>query len=135
MPRKTGARPIDQILNRREQQIMDVIHVRGRASAADIYEDLPDAPSYNAVRGVLRLLLDKGHVLYERDGRRFVYRAKAPARRTGQAAVRHVLHTFFGGSTAELVNTLFAERTPSVEELDRLAALVHDARRRQDGKA
>lgn len=134
MPRKKGARPLDQILSRREQQIMDVIHVRGRATAGDVYEDLPDAPSYNAVRGVLKLLLDKGHVLCERDGRRFVYRSRMPVHRAGQTAARHVLNTFFDGSTAELVNTLFDARPPSSQELDRLDALVRSARRRQDGK-
>ena len=128
-----GGRPLEEILSKREQQVMDVVHRRGAATAAEVYEDLPDAPSYNAVRGVLRLLEEKGRLTHERDGRRFVYRAAVPAERAGGAALGHLVRTFFGGSTAEMLNTLFESRPPSPAELDRLQRLIDEARAGRDG--
>ncbi|MFW6078613.1 MAG: BlaI/MecI/CopY family transcriptional regulator [Gemmatimonadota bacterium] len=123
-----GARPLDELFSKRERQVMDVVHRRGEATAAEVYEELPDAPSYNAVRGVLRLLEEKGHLVHGREGRRFVYRAAVPAERAGRAAVAHLVRTFFGGSTAELVSTLLDARPPSDAELDRLQRLIDEAR-------
>lgn len=114
---------------------MDVVHRRVEATTAEVYEELPDAPSYNAVRGVLRLLEEKGHVVHERDGRRFVYRAAVPAEHAGREALGRIARTFFGGSTAALVNTLLEADRPSAEELDRLQRLIDDARREQEGEA
>lgn len=123
-----GARPLDEILSKREQQIMDVVHRRGEATAAEVYEELPDAPSYNAVRGVLRLLEEKGRLKHERRGRRFVYRASVPTERAGRAALSHVIRTFFAGSTSEVLNTLLESERPSPSELDRLQRLIDEAR-------
>lgn len=123
-----GARPLGDILSKREQQVMDVIHRRGEATAAEVFAELPDAPSYNAVRGILRLLEEGGRVEHRRDGRRFVYRAAVPAERAGGAALAHLLRTFYGGSMVQLMNSLFESRTPSPAELDRLERLIEEAR-------
>lgn len=129
-----GARPLGDVLSKREQQVMEVIHRRGEATAGDVFDALPDASSYNAVRGVLRLLEEKGRLEHRREGRRFVYRPAEPAERAGSAAIAHVIGTFFGGSTSRFMNTLFESRPPSPAELDRLEALIDAARAEQKGE-
>lgn len=124
------ARPVSEILSARERQVMEVLYRRRAATAAEVYDDLPDAPSYNAVRGVLRILEDKGHVVHERDGRSFVYRTVAPADEAGRSMLRRLSRTFFGGSTERLVIALLEEESPAPEELERLEGLIARARRR-----
>lgn len=130
MARRRGARALEEILSKREQQVMEVVHRRGEATAADVYEELPDAPSYNAVRAVLSLLEDKGRLRHERDGRRFIYRAVVPAQRAGRTALAQVMRTFFDGSKAEVLNTLFEAGTPTAHELDEMQRLIDEARGR-----
>lgn len=122
------ARSLDDLASKREQQVMEVIHRRGRATAADVFDALPDAPSYNAVRGVLRVLEEKGRIVHEREGRRYVYRPAIPTKRAGRAALSNLVRTFFEGSAEELLSTLLDERAPSEEELDRLQRLIDEAR-------
>lgn len=129
MPTRSGGRPLDEMLSKREQQVMELLHSRGRASAADLYEAVPDMPSYDAMRSVLRLLEEKGRIEHEREGRRYVYRPSLPAGRAARRALRRVARTFFGGSTADLVNALFEAENPSPEELDRLQELIDGARK------
>lgn len=121
-------RPLDDMLSKREQQVMELLHVRGRASVGDLHEAVPDMPSYDAMRSVLRLLEEKGRVRHERVGRRYIYRPAVPAKRAAREAVGHVMRTFFGGSTSDLVNSLFEATSPSPAELDRLQALIDAAR-------
>src|ERR1051326_1852160 len=85
-------------LGRRERQIMDVLFRRGRATAAEVLEDLADPPSYSAVRGMLRLLETKGQVRHEWDGPRHVYLPQASRADAQKSAARHVLTTFFNNS-------------------------------------
>src|SRR5262250_107939 len=85
-------------LGRRERQIVEILHRRGRATAADVLADLPDPPSYSAVRGMLRLLEQKGFVLHEWDGPRYVFRPAADPESVKRSAARHLLSTFFGNS-------------------------------------
>lgn len=120
--------PLD--LGRRERQIMEVIYRLGRATAADIRAELPDPPSYSAVRGMLRLLEDKGHLDHEQDGIRYVYFPVASRGDVGESAMRHVLRTFFAGSaTAAMAALLDAgEDPPSEEQLDALADMIERAR-------
>lgn len=127
-----GARPLEEILSKREQQVMDVLHRRGSATARQIFDELPDPSSYNAVRGVLSLLEGKGRVRHEREGRRYVYHPVRRAEAAGRAALSRVARTFFSGSTAELLNSLFDDAPPDAAELDRLQAWIDDARRRRD---
>ena len=90
-------------LSRRERQIMDIVFKRGRANAAEVLADLPNPPSYTAVRGTLRLLEEKGFLRHEYDGPRYVYTPTTDARRAKTSAVKHIVRTFFNGSAASAV--------------------------------
>jgi predicted transcriptional regulator len=118
-------------LGRRERQIMDILFRRGHATASEVLEDLPDAPSYSAVRGMLRLLESKGHVRHRWDGPRHVFFPVQTAEQVQRKAARHVLHTFFNNSMEAAVEALLggAVKPASAEELNRLARLVERARR------
>lgn len=120
-------------LGRRERQIMDILARRGRASAAEVHEDLPDPPSYSTVRSMLRLLEEKGYAKHEWDGPRYVYVATANQDQLRKSAVSHLVQTFFGNSTEAAVVAMLgsADTTLSREELDRLAKLIDDARSKQ----
>ena len=93
-------------LGRRERQILDVLHRLRSASAADVRKALPDPPTYSAVRGMLRLLEDKGHVTHEAVDLRYVYTPTVSQTAARRSALRHVVHTFFGGSAAMAAATL-----------------------------
>ena len=117
-------------LSRRERQIMDVIYRRGRATAAEVLEGLPDPPSYSAVRALLRLLEEKGHVHHEQDGPRYVYVPTVARDRARRTALKHVVRTFFDGSATEAVAALLDGETRLADaELDRLSALIEQARK------
>src|SRR3954466_4471587 len=96
-------------LSRRERQIMDVVYKLGRASAADIHERLPDPPVAAAVRTMLRILEEKGHLRHEKEGPRHIYLATTPRKVAQKSAVRHLLGTFFDGSRAAAVAALLDE--------------------------
>lgn len=118
-------------LSHRERQIMDIVYRRGRASAAQVAQDLPDAPSYSSVRTFLSILEKKGHLTHTVEGRRYIY---APTRRrgsVGRAALRRVVETFFGGSAEQTVAALLdsSDSRLAPEEIERLAALIEEARR------
>ena len=117
-------------LSRRERQIMDVLHQRHRASAADIRAALPDPPGYSAVRALLRILEEKGHIRHEEKDLRYVYFPAAPRERARRRALRHVVETFFDGSAVQAVATLLDPSTGRVTEsdLDHLAGLIEKAR-------
>jgi predicted transcriptional regulator len=121
-------------LSRRERQIMNILHRRGRATAAEVQEDLPDPPSYSSVRSALALLEERGAVRHEQDGSRFVYFPAAPRERVRRSALRHVLGTFFGGSRKQAISALLEDgdlRLSDEEHAD-LVRLLEDARRRGD---
>jgi BlaI family transcriptional regulator, penicillinase repressor len=128
MPRK---RPNARDLTRRERQIMDVIYARGRASAQEVQDGIPDAPSYSAVRALLRLLEDKGHLRHVEDGPRYVYMPTTPHTTAARSALDRVVSTFFAGSVEETVATLLDARSRGMsdDELDRLARLIDEARK------
>ena len=125
MPESPHAR-----LSRRERQIMDVIYARGRATAAEVREGMPNSPSYSAVRAMLRILEEKGHLIHEQDGLRYVYRPAVPASRAKRSALRHMVDTFFSGSPEKAVAALINDSKLTPEELDRLSTLVNEARRK-----
>jgi BlaI family penicillinase repressor len=125
-------RPVHLHVSRRERQILDVLFSRGRATAAEIQAALPDAPSYSAVRALLRILEDKGHVRHERDGLRYVYLPTLARESARRSALGHLLKTFFDGSTEQAIAALIdgsASRL-SDAELERLARMIEDARRK-----
>jgi BlaI family transcriptional regulator, penicillinase repressor len=117
-------------LSRRERQIMDIIYAQGSATAVDVVRSLPDPPSKTAVRTLLRILEEKGHLKHVERGREFVYQPTQPRLRAGRSAFRRVLHTFFGGSLEKAVAAHLADSAGnlSTEELKRLAELIHQAR-------
>jgi predicted transcriptional regulator len=118
-------------LSRRERQIMDYLYRSGRSTAAEVQASLPDPPSYSAVRALLRVLEDKGHVFHEQEGPRYVYLPKVARDRAKRSALRHVVRTFFDGSREQLVAALLDDRSTklSEDELDRLARLIAQARK------
>jgi predicted transcriptional regulator len=120
------AKPLTE-LGRRERQIMDILVRRKRATAADVHGDLPDQPSYSAVRGMLRLLEEKGYVKHEWDGPRHVYLPTANPEHLQRAAVKHLVETFFNDSAESAVVALLGQGgkplTPDqIERLERLIA-------------
>jgi len=118
-------------LGRRERQIMDILVRRGRGTAAEVQEDLPDGPSYSAVRSMLRLLEDKGYARHEWEGPRYVYLPTGDPEQLKRSAVRHLLETFFNDSTESAVVAMLGvgEKSLSTAELDRLARLIDKARK------
>jgi BlaI family transcriptional regulator, penicillinase repressor len=118
-------------LSRRERQIVDILYAQGRATAAEVQSALPDPPSYSAVRAMLRILEEKGHVRHEQDGPRYVYLPTVARERAKQTALRHVLQTFFDGSAEQAISALLdsSDARLSDRELDRLARLIDRARR------
>ena len=118
-------------LSRRERQIMDILYRRGRATAADVMDELPGEPSYSTVRTQLRILEGKGHVKHEEEGLRYVYSAAVPRRAARKSALRHLVDTFFDGSTEKVVSALLGGEGNRLgePELDRIAALIEKARK------
>jgi len=118
-------------LSRRERQIMDLLFRRGKATAADVQRELPEAPSYSAVRALLRILEDKGHVRHEQDGPRYVYVPRHTLHNARRSALRHVVQTFFEGSTEQAMAALIDEngRRLSDDELRRMGELIQRARK------
>lgn len=123
-------------LGRRERQIMDVLYQHGQATAAQVREALPDPPSYSAVRGMLRLLEEKGFVTHDWDGPRHAYRPTADAAMVQKSAAKHLLKTFFNNSMESAVAAMLgvADRQLTTEELDRLSDLIDDARKKKGGR-
>jgi BlaI family transcriptional regulator, penicillinase repressor len=124
-------RPVSADLTRRERQIMDVLYRRGRATAAEVMEELPGDPSYSTVRTQLRVLEDKGHVRHEEEGLRYVYCPAVPRHTARRSALRHLVETFFDGSAEKVVGALLGGEGArlSPKELERIAELVEKARK------
>jgi len=124
-----------QTLSRRERQIMDVLYAKGRASAAEVREALPDPPSKTAVRTLLRILEDKGHLIHEQVGQTYVFRPRLAREHAGPSALRRVLDVFFGGSLEQAVAAHLGESAESLsdDELKRLAGTIQQARKTRKG--
>ena len=117
-------------LSRRERQIMDVVYRLGKTSVTDVLERLPDPPSYSAVRALMRILEEKGHLSHEQDGPRYVYLPTVPRDAAQASALSHLVRTFFGGSAEAAVAALLdlPEHGMSEGELSRLSRLIDEAR-------
>ena len=124
----------DAQLTRRERQIMEILHARGQATAAEVHQALPDSPSYSAVRALLRILEDKGHVKHRREGLRYVHLPTEPRARASRSALRRVVRTFFGGSAPLAAAALLesADTELSSAEIDQLQKIINQAR--EDGR-
>ena len=118
-------------LSRRERQIMDILYRLGSATAAEVKENLPDAPSYSAVRSLLRILEDKGHLRHQYDGPRYIFTPIVSRPAAQKSALRQIVRTFFDGSATQAVAALLdmSARDLSDEELQQLGKLVDQARR------
>jgi BlaI family transcriptional regulator, penicillinase repressor len=122
---------VEQELSRRERQIMDVLHAQGQATAAEVLAALPAPPGYSAVRALLRILEQKGHVRHRRDGARYVYEPRTSPEKARRSALRRVVSTFFQGSVARTMAALLetSDTELSETELTRLQELIKEARK------
>lgn len=113
---------------------MDVLYRRGRATVAEVHQEIPDPPSYSAVRAMLRVLEEKKHIRHEEKDLRYVFMPVVPREKARRSAVRHLLDTFFDGSPEQAVATLLdvSAEELSQEKLERLTALIEKAR--QEGR-
>ena len=118
-------------LSRRERQIMDILYRRGRATAAEVNEDLSGEPHYSTVRTQLRVLEEKGHVRHAEEGLRYVYMPAVPRRAARKSALKHLVDTFFDGSAENAVAALLGGEGArlSEAELDRIAELIAKAKK------
>jgi BlaI family transcriptional regulator, penicillinase repressor len=121
---------LEETLSRRERQVMDILFRRGEATVAEVMGDLPDPPTYSAVRSVLRILVEKDLVSHREDGPRYVYLPAVSPNRARDEALSHVVRTFFEGSTEQAMTALLrmADTRLGDAELNRLDELVQKAR-------
>jgi BlaI family penicillinase repressor len=119
------------VLSRRERQIIDILYRRGRATAAEVMEDLAGKPSYSTVRTQLRVLEEKGHVRHEDDGQRYVYIPAVARGTVRRSALKHLVETFYEGSAEQAVAALLGGEGSrlSDEQLDRIEELIKKARK------
>jgi len=124
----------EQNLSRRERQIMNLVYAGGELSATEVWQQMPDKPSRTAVRTMLRILEEKGHLQHRKRSREFVYTAVRPREAAGQSALAGVLKTFFDGSLERAVASYLSDPSanPDDQELKRLAQLVREARQREE---
>ncbi len=125
--------PVHTNLSRRERQIMDALFQRGRATAAEILKAIPSPPSYSAVRAMLRVLEEKGHVRHDKDGPRYVFIPTVARERAKKSAIQHMMNTFFEGSASQTVAALLdvSARRLTDDELDRMETLIERARKEE----
>jgi BlaI family penicillinase repressor len=118
-------------LSRRERQIMDILYRTGKASASEVREAMADAPGYSAVRAMLRVLEEKGHVKHQAEGLKYVYLPTMAQDKAKRSAVKHVLDTFFSGSAEQIVAALLDVSATRLtrDELDRMSELIEKAKR------
>ena len=119
-------------LHRRERQILEAVYRCGSASVNDVLAELPDPPSYSAVRTFLRILEEKGHLEHTQEGAKYIYHPTKPRPPVAREALYKLMETFFGGRPEQIVNTLLTdeERKLSEEDLERLSAMIAEARRK-----
>ena len=121
-----------ETLSRRERQFLDVIYSMKEATAKQVLKELPDPPTYSAVRATLSLLEKKGHLTHRREGVTYIYTPVVAPARARVNALKHVIQTFFSGSPMETVATLLEQESRQLtdEDFDQLEQLIEDARSR-----
>jgi predicted transcriptional regulator len=134
MVRKAHKDGTKDSFSRREREIMEALYKLGRASAANILEEIADPPSYTAIRTHLAILEKKGHVRHASDGTRYIYEPLVAREQMGRRAIDSLLKTFFDNSVERAVAALIARKDAdlSQDELERLSQLIEKAR--QDGR-
>ena len=120
-----------QLLSRRERQIMDVLIGRAQATAQEVLDGISDPPSYSAVRATLRIMEEKGYIRHEQQGARYVYLPVIAPDQARRSALRHVVDTFFQGSPEQAMAALLDGSTAklSKKELKRMADMIESARK------
>ncbi|MCU0685669.1 MAG: BlaI/MecI/CopY family transcriptional regulator [Polyangiaceae bacterium] len=123
--------PPPPALTRREREIMDILYRLGRATAAEVLEQMAEPPSYSAVRALLRLLEERGHAIHAQDGPRYVYAPTEPRESARRSALAHLVRTFFGGSVEQAVAALVESSGDGLsdDERGRLETLIKRAKR------
>lgn len=118
-------------LSRRERQIMDILYQRGKGSASEVREAMEAAPGYSAVRAMLRVLEEKGHVKHQAEGLKYVYVPVVARDKAKRSAVKHVMETFFNGSAEQIVAALLDVSSTRLtrEELDRMSEMIEQAKK------
>jgi len=118
-------------LSRRERQIMDIVYTHNQASVKQVLAEIPDAPGRTAVRTLMRILEEKGHLKHKKKSREFIYQAVQPRSQIGRSEFRRVLKIFFNGSLEKAVSAYLSESklTPSAAQLKRLSRIIHAAQR------
>jgi len=121
----------DNHLSRRERQIMDILHAREQATVADVLAALPDPPGYSAVRALLRILEEKGHIRHRRDGARYVYVPRVSRESASRSALKRVVTTFFQGSVTQAMAALLETSDTRLTEADltKLRQIIQQARK------
>ncbi|HEX8466963.1 MAG TPA: BlaI/MecI/CopY family transcriptional regulator [Allosphingosinicella sp.] len=125
-------RDLTNELGKRERQITEIVYRRGRATAAEVLADLPDAPSYSSVRGMLRHLEGKGYLRHEREGLRYVYSPTSSKTEVRTSALSHLVKTFFDGSISTAVAALLESKPLTQDEYERLSSLLDKAPRKDE---
>ncbi|HMC60744.1 MAG TPA: BlaI/MecI/CopY family transcriptional regulator [Candidatus Solibacter sp.] len=120
-------------LSRRERQIMEILYQHGKASASEVRELMESAPGYSAVRAMLRVLEEKGHVKHQAEGLKYVYVPTVTREKAKRSAVKHVLDTFFNGSPEQIVAALLDVSSTRLTrgELDRMSEMIEKAKREE----
>ena len=133
MPKRTPGIPA---LSRRERQVMDILFRRSEATAAEVMADLPDPPTYSSVRSILSILVEKGHVTHREEGLRYVYLPVANTTQMRDEALRHVIRTFFNGSTDQVIAAALrmSDAKLSDRDIERLQERIRKARSREEAK-
>jgi predicted transcriptional regulator len=118
-------------MSRRERQIMEILYRRGQASVSEVRAAMNDAPSYSAVRAMLRVLKDKGHVKHQAEGLKYMYRPVVNREKAKRSALKSLVDTFFNDRPDEVVAALLdvSSQRLTAEELDRMAAMIDEARK------
>src|SRR5215467_6448894 len=131
MPKRSSGVPA---LSRRERQVMDILFRRGQATAAEVMGDLPDPPKYSSVRSILSILVDKGHVVHREEGLRYVYVPAQNTTRASEDALRHVIRTFFNGSTDQTIAAVLrmSDSKLSDRDIERLQERIRKARAKEE---
>jgi len=124
-----SSRPL-QHLSRRERQVMDILFRLGESPVSQVRSEMDDPPSYSAVRALMNVLVRKGHLVYRRDGLRYVYRPTRPRTQAARSALKRTVQTFFEGSPEKAVAALIdmAAIGMSSEELEGIERLIREAK-------
>jgi len=124
-------RPLTEDLSRRERQVMEILHRHGEATVTEIMQELPDPPTYSAVRSVLRILTEKGGVRHREDGPRYVYFSMMPTDKARDDVLLHVVQTYFEGSAEQAVTALLRLSDADGANLERLRLKIRRARQNE----